>query len=254
MPDKMFRISRDGIILDIQETPASAVQPVQAKVGKSVYDDPAPCELIERLMAAGRLALDTGELQTIEWSSRTRVNCRHMEGRFMPSGDDEFFVVVRDVTERNSQEVEQAALHRVALAVASEARPEQIFDLVAEEIARVLGAHTTNLIRYEAGGTRRSSSAAGASRAPWLSDRRAVSARGALRPRSCTKTGRPGRRERGRRGCRRLAEEMRKLDVQSLVAVPVKLTGRPWGAVVATLMTPDSSHRAPRRDSAPSPA
>ena len=36
MPDNLFRISADGIFLDIQETPASHMRPVQAKVGSSV--------------------------------------------------------------------------------------------------------------------------------------------------------------------------------------------------------------------------
>ena len=200
MPDNMFRISRDGVILDIQETPASDIQPVQAKVGSSAYDYPVPMELIERVMAAGRRALDTGELQTIEWTLEDEGEMPHMEGRFMPSGDDEFFLVVRDVTERKQREVEQAALHRVALAVASEARPEQIFDLVSEEIARVLGGHTTNLVRFEPGGLE--ALIVGGWRKPGarLSDRREVSARGhCVRNRAEDRAGNPQGAGRSRR-------------------------------------------------------
>jgi signal transduction histidine kinase len=241
MPDNMFRISRDGVILDIQETPVSDVQPVQAKVGSSAYDYPVPMELIERVMAAGQRALDTGELQTIEWTLEDEDEMPHMEGRFMPSGDDEFFLIVRDVTERKQREVEQAALHRVALAVASEARPEQIFDLVSEEIARVLGGHTTNLIRFEPGGLE----------AIIVGGWRKPGARGfpigerfpleGTASEIVLKTGRATRRERGAADVSPwLAEEMRDLDVQSLIAAPVTLTGRPWGAAVVTLMTPHS--------------
>lgn len=241
MPDNMFRIGRDGVILDIQETPASQIQPVQAKVGSSAYDYPVPMELIERVMAAGGRALDTGELQTIEWTLEDEGDLRHQEGRFMPSGDDEFFLVVRDVTERKQREVEQAALHRVALAVASEARPEQIFDLVSEEIARVLGAHTTNLVRFEPGGLE----------ALIVGGWRKPGARGfpigerfpleGTASEVVLKTGRATRRERGGADVSPwLAEEMRDLDVQSLLAAPVTLTGRPWGAAVVTLMTPHS--------------
>jgi signal transduction histidine kinase len=241
MPDNMFRISRDGVILDIQETPASQIQPVDAKVGSSAYDYPVPMELIERVMAAGRRALDTGELQTIEWTLEDEGELLHQEGRFMPSGDDEFFLVVRDVTERKQREVEQAALHRVALAVASEARPEQIFDLVSEEIARVLGGHTTNLVRFEPGGLE----------AIIVGGWRKAGARGfpigerfpleGTASEIVLKTGQATRRERGGDDVSPwLAEEMRDLDVQSLIAAPVTLTGRPWGAAVVTLMTPHS--------------
>jgi signal transduction histidine kinase len=243
MPDNMFRISRDGVFLDIQETPAGNMQPVQAKVGSSVYDYPVPNELIGRVMAAGRRALDTAELQTIEWTIESKGELRHQEGRFMPSGEDEFFLVVRDVTERKQREVEQAALHRVALAVASEARSEQIFDLVSQEIARVLGAHTSNLVRYEPGGDGLEAVIVGG----WLKPDARGFPVGERFPLEGTtseiamKTGRPARRERGDVGMAPwLVEEMQELNVQSLIAAPITLTGRPWGAAVATMMAPHS--------------
>ena len=76
------------------------------------------------LMATGRRALRTGELQTAEWQWGNDGDLRYNEGRFIPSGDNEFLVVVRDVSERKRQELERASLHRVALAVASEAPTE----------------------------------------------------------------------------------------------------------------------------------
>ena len=47
---------------------------------------------------------------------------------------------------------EQAALRRVATLVAREARPEQVFAAVTEEIGRVLSADFTGMCRYDAGG------------------------------------------------------------------------------------------------------
>src|SRR5207302_3555603 len=48
---------------------------------------------------------------------------------------------------------EQAALRRVAVLVASDPEPQQVFDLVCEEVATVLGIHSTNLTRFEDDGT-----------------------------------------------------------------------------------------------------
>jgi hypothetical protein len=59
--------------------------------------------------------------------------------------------VVRDVTERKLHEFEQGALHRVAVAVAGDGRPERIFDFVSEEAGRVLEAHSANLLRCQDG-------------------------------------------------------------------------------------------------------
>ena len=241
VPDKIFRITADGIVLDIQETPAPSPTPTAMEVGKSVYDGHAPREVLDRLMAAGKLALATGELQTVEWEYGSESDLRHVEGRFSPSGEDEFLVVVRDVTVRRRQEVEQAALHRVALAVASEAGTEQIFDLVAKETAHVLGAHTTSLIRYEPVGT--DAVIVGGWRKPGarglpIGERYSMEGTASE---AVALSGDPVRRELNDEDVSaEVAERMRKLDIHSLVAVPIKLAGRPWGAVVATLMAPDS--------------
>ena len=241
MPDRIFRLSARGLVLDIQENPAAAAPPSIVEVGESVYESSAPREVVDRVMAAGRHALETGELQTIEWEFGREGDLRYYEGRFLPSGEDEFLVVVRDVTERKQHELEQEALHRTALAVASEARPEQIFDLVSEEIARVLGAHSTRLLRYEPGGEEAvivgGWTKPGARGMP-VGQRYMLEGSASE---AVMKSGLPVRRELGDgQVSPELAKKMRELNVNSLVAAPITLTGRPWGAVVATLIAPHS--------------
>src|SRR6185437_672865 len=62
----------------------------------------------------------------------------------------------QDVTERNRAAAdlrllarEQAALRRVATCVASEADPSSVFDIVAEEVGRLLGGRAANVVRFE---------------------------------------------------------------------------------------------------------
>ena len=66
---------------------------------------------------------------------------------------------IRDVTERRAAEHalrrladEQAALRRVATAVAAERDPGVVFGLVTEEVGRLLNAQTANMVRYEGDG------------------------------------------------------------------------------------------------------
>jgi signal transduction histidine kinase len=238
MPDKMFRVSRDGIILDIQENEALSTVPTQVKVGGSVYRTPLHREAADRVMAAGRLALETGELQTIEWDLDVDGDLRYMEGRFIASGDDEFLAVVRDITDRKRHEVEQQALHRVALAVAGERRPEGIFDVVTEEVARVLGAHSANLLRYEEGGV---SVIVGRWSEPGVYTG-PVGERSPVKAGTSTQivytTGRPVRLglddgiEPG------FAYYLRKIGANSIVAAPITVTGRLWGMITARLTPP----------------
>ena len=240
LPDKIFRLTEDGVVLDIQEQIGTSF-PTTAEVGKSLYDSHAPRGLIDRVLAVGRKAIETGELQLLEWEWGEEGNLLYAEGRFIPSGDKEFLLVVRDVSARKRHEVEQEALHRVTLAVASETRTEQIFDLVAEEMAGVLGAHTTNLMRYELDGETTlvvgGWSKAGARALP-VGDRRP--SRGTACE-AVAKSGRPIRREAGGADLTpELGRIMHELDVNSLVAAPITLANRPWGAAVATLTTPNS--------------
>jgi signal transduction histidine kinase len=241
LPDKIYRITQDGIVLDIQENLGWPSSPTTAEVGKSVYDASAPRELVERLMATGRRALRTGELQTAEWEWGKDGDLRFNEGRFIPSGDEEFLVVVRDVSERKRQELERASLHRVALAVASEAPTEQIFNLVAEEIARVLGAHSTNLMRHE--GDHETALVVGSWHKPGARSL-PVGERQRVRGTACeavARTGRPVRREASDPALpSQFSEKMLAHDNNSLVAAPINVASRTWGAVVATLMPPHS--------------
>ena len=66
---------------------------------------------------------------------------------------------LRDVTERRASELalrrladEQAALRRVATAVAAEREPEELFSLVIEEVGRLLEAQSSNMLRYDGNG------------------------------------------------------------------------------------------------------
>src|SRR5262245_44400769 len=241
LPDKIFRVSESGILLDLQEN--MKADPEVMSVGSSLYDSPIPAVYVDRLMAAGRRALESGVMQTAEWDADVEGDTRHVEGRFIPSGKDEFFVLLRDVTKRKRQEIERAALHRVALAVASEASAEQIFNLVAKEVGGVLGSDALSLLRYQPGGDE----AYIVGR--WFRRRAEVllSPLGEPIPlmgapvRHVFETGRPIRVD--------LAESatpdafrarLERHKVNSFVAAPIKVSGSLWGVVGASLASPRS--------------
>ena len=67
---------------------------------------------------------------------------------------------LRDVTEARTREreqrrlmEEQAALRRVATAVAASTDPRRVFSVVTEEVARLLGAQSSNMVRFNPDGT-----------------------------------------------------------------------------------------------------
>ena len=122
IPDLMFRIGADGVYRDFKaEDPGELTAAPDRLIGRNVRDV-VPAEMAERLMAAAARALATGEMQEIEYRLPVLAGGeRDFEGRVVRSGDDEFVVIVRDITERKR---EQEELRRLSEELA--ARVEQI--------------------------------------------------------------------------------------------------------------------------------
>ena len=84
-----------------------------------------------------RFVCADGSVRRLKWNTHTMPQLGIVYG------------IARDVTERTALADEQDALRRVATLVAREASPAEVFAAVAEELARLLGATSTALYRYE---------------------------------------------------------------------------------------------------------
>ncbi|UTI65117.1 diguanylate cyclase [Paraconexibacter antarcticus] len=137
---------------------------------------------------------------------------------------------IRDVTERARDEAEQAALRRVATAVAQDADPSAIFELVAKEVAGVLGVGHGSVVRFESEGSgtvlgRWTPAGPSQPGAPIdLDDGTAVGL--------VAQSGRPARLDAYPRGGS-FAVEQARAGLRSAVAAPIRVGGRLWGAVAA---------------------
>jgi PAS domain S-box-containing protein len=120
MPDLMFRISRDGRYISYN-APNERDLVNGEVVGKLLWDR-LPTDLADRVLASGRAALG-GDPDVIEYyldfEDGTR---RHYEGRFAASGDDEFLMIVREITERKQQQEELEASRQRIVAAGDAAR------------------------------------------------------------------------------------------------------------------------------------
>ena len=147
IPDSMYRVDADGTFIEFRLSDTARL-PIDADdlVGLNVRDVLSP-EASDDVFAAMKRAAanDTVEVvnYTLDFPGDSR---RHLEARIVKSGHDESVAIVRDITDRTLQQhaletlvEEQAALSRVAVAVATATRPEVLFDVVTEEVARLLG-------------------------------------------------------------------------------------------------------------------
>jgi signal transduction histidine kinase len=127
---------------------------------------------------------------------------------------------------------EQAALRRVATLVAGASDPRQIFATVTEEVGRLLGAHTANMVRYRHDGT---ADVIGGWNEPGVPSvplgARLQLDGDTLAPKIC-RSGQPERVDDYDGIAGTLAERLRALGIRSGVGAPIVLNGELWGAVV----------------------
>jgi PAS domain S-box-containing protein len=136
IPDTMFRVARDGTVLDIHShDPEEVVIPPEEMIGTSLYDIPSDVisrETMEERKILVERAFETGEPQTQEYEINAPFGHRFAETRIVPSGENEFVMIVRDVTEEKLTESRSRAL--------LEALPDAMFRLTRD--GRYLDYHT----------------------------------------------------------------------------------------------------------------
>jgi PAS domain S-box-containing protein len=155
IPDSMYRLNRDGICLDVRtDEPATLFNRPEEMIGRHAREL-LPEWLADSILACAARALDTGRTSYVEYEIEFDGVLHSFETRMVPSGNDEVVAIRRDVTEERRAQAEQrqlaeeqAALRRVATLVAGDPPPEQVFQAVTEEIARLLGISEALLERF----------------------------------------------------------------------------------------------------------
>jgi PAS domain S-box-containing protein len=167
-----------------------------------------------------------GSHRVLEWTSTPVVE------------DQLTYAMARDVTERRRAEAEakrladeQAALRRVATLVAREASQAEVFAAIAEEIGQLLGTEEVRMLRYEDD----RSAVVVASRGD--KDLLPIGAHLGLEDDSTTsrvfRTRRAARIDDYARVSGPVADQARLGAIRCVVATPVVVEGRLWGAITA---------------------
>jgi PAS domain S-box-containing protein len=113
MPDRVFRVNRDGDNLDFKGTAEDAAQGISSDiiVGRNLREF-LPPEIAQRCLAAIHQALDTGHLQTLDyqlpqnWKQNPSSELRDYEVRLVVCGNNEVLVIERDISDRKQSEID----------------------------------------------------------------------------------------------------------------------------------------------------
>jgi PAS domain S-box-containing protein len=122
LPDPIIMLDRDGNFLHVHaERDDLLFLPAEELLGTSIQNLPYPFELREFGMSVIRRALESGEIQRVEYTVPWRDGTTHIqEARVVPDvqpdGSEAVLVIVRDVTrERRAEEIHVAAERLEAL-------------------------------------------------------------------------------------------------------------------------------------------
>jgi PAS domain S-box-containing protein len=159
-----------------------------------------------------------GSVRWLEWSARSAP------------GEAVIYAAARDVTERKQLEEEQAALRRVATAVARGGSPDDVFAATVAELHAVVAADATTLMRFEADDSATILAARGESGYAVGSRFRLVGETAAVEVR---RTGRPARVDNFEHNSGPVAARLRASGIRSGVGAPIVVEGRLWGVTTA---------------------
>ena len=179
-----------------------------------------------------RLLCRDGSVRWLEWSSRAAP------------GEAVIYATARDITERKQLEAEQAALRRVATAVARGGSRDDVFAATVAECHAVAAAEATSLMRYEADGAATILARLGESGFE-------VGARVTLNGQSVTaevqRSGRTARIDDFELASGPVPARLRGSGLRSGVGAPIVVEGRLWGVMTCGWKTGPPPHDAEAR-------
>ncbi len=128
LPDALYRISRDGTVLDYSAPRGEDFADPERVIGYNVRDLDIEPAALEGVLATVERALASGRPETVEYSLLTAHGKRTFEARVLRSGDDEVVATVRDMTGQ-LRAVERLRVSEKALRAAQEIARIGSFDM-----------------------------------------------------------------------------------------------------------------------------
>ena len=253
--DSVITMGADGCVVDVNRAAEKTFGYARGEmVGQPVADLVIPPALREAHRRGLARHLERGGGPIV--GRRVEVTAIRADGSEFPVelvvtrpetlGPPLFYGYLRDVTSRHRAEAalhqladEQAALRRVATAVAAESDPAALFGIVSEELGRLLEAERAHMFRFDPDGR------AGTIMGGWAlgEEHRLpvglhVTVDGDTAMARIWATGAPVRIDDYTPVMGAAADVIREVGVGAVVASPIMLGGRLWGAVVVSNVAP----------------
>ncbi|MBI5633341.1 MAG: PAS domain S-box protein [Nitrospirae bacterium] len=148
VPDLLFRIDRNGTIMDYRGQPAPDISGApKAFVGRKM-DNVFPSPAMDRIAGAVEQVFDTQQMVTVEYQMQMLDQPAFFEGRIVALSEQEVLCLVRDITNRKQAE-ESLRTYAVWLIELEERMRKDLATELHDQLGRdisVLGLHFSALI------------------------------------------------------------------------------------------------------------
>ena len=105
MPDMIFRLNTEGVILDYRaEHQNQLAMPAAEIIGSKLLETPMPAEVVQKLLQFIDQTVTTTQMSVYEYDLQLPIGRQTFETRIIKSGPDEIISFVRNVTERKRAE------------------------------------------------------------------------------------------------------------------------------------------------------
>ena len=248
--DCIITMDAEGRIVEVNEATESTFgYTADQMVGEDLAELMIPPDTREAHRRGLRRYCTTGTSRMV--GHPVELDAMHADGSTFPielavtrpdiPGPPLFCGYLRDVTERKEAERalhrladEQAALRRVATAVAAEVDQQRLFSILTEEVGRLFDAQRAAIMRYDGDGTATAVGTWSGDPAHYLTPGTNFILDGETGTGRVARTGRPARVDDFEAVEGETAQWVRSFGIRATVAAPVILTGRLWGAVTAS--------------------
>ena len=165
VPDILLRVSREGIILDVEaKSPADVYLPREQLLNKNLAEA-LPAEILPTDVYGKFVDLSTsmvaGEWVTTEYQLIIDGSKKEFEARLAMSTKDEILIIIRNITEKKQDEACERILMQTSAKVLAETSIEAILNYVCEQMVAVFEVSLVRVILKEADDSSKISSAAG---------------------------------------------------------------------------------------------
>jgi PAS domain S-box-containing protein len=138
VPDILYHVSADGVILDTKPAGRQADLPGPDLIGCGI-DRFLPAHLVEPARDAIGAALASGKMQVFEYRRETDNAAACFEARVTKAGDRDALIIVRDITERRRSEACDLLLLDIAVKVLEERPLDDILVFACEQMTAIFG-------------------------------------------------------------------------------------------------------------------